>query len=38
MEGNLSGNCASRSLVWRGAPVNQAEQEDPLEVAHHAVG
>ncbi|MCI89379.1 hypothetical protein A2U01_0110667, partial [Trifolium medium] len=38
MEGNLSGNRASRSLVWRGAPLNQAEQGNLLEVARRALG
>ncbi|MCI34312.1 hypothetical protein A2U01_0055531, partial [Trifolium medium] len=33
IEGILSGSCASRSLVWRGAPLNQAVEDDPLEVA-----
>ncbi|MCI64865.1 hypothetical protein A2U01_0086123, partial [Trifolium medium] len=32
----LSGSCASRSLVWRGAPLNQKYQYDPLEVARRA--
>ncbi|MCI37273.1 hypothetical protein A2U01_0058497, partial [Trifolium medium] len=36
MENNFSGNCASRSLVWRDAPLNQSDQEDPLEVARRA--
>ncbi|MCI87316.1 hypothetical protein A2U01_0108598, partial [Trifolium medium] len=33
MEEILSGSCASRSLIWRGAPLNQADQDEPLEVA-----
>ncbi|MCI29851.1 hypothetical protein A2U01_0051060, partial [Trifolium medium] len=36
MEGILSGSCASRSLVWRGAPLNQVVENDPLEVARRA--
>ncbi|MCI49165.1 hypothetical protein A2U01_0070408, partial [Trifolium medium] len=28
--------CASRSLVWRGAPLIQSEQENLLEVARCA--
>ncbi|MCI67158.1 hypothetical protein A2U01_0088416, partial [Trifolium medium] len=36
IEGILSGNCASRSLVWRGAPLNQEYQDGPLEVARRA--
>ncbi|MCI35789.1 hypothetical protein A2U01_0057010 [Trifolium medium] len=34
--GFLSGSCASRSLVWRGAQLNQVDQDDPLEVARRA--
>ncbi|MCI63227.1 hypothetical protein A2U01_0084484, partial [Trifolium medium] len=37
MERNLSGSCASRSLVWRGAPLIQADQGILLEVARRAV-
>ncbi|MCI78465.1 hypothetical protein A2U01_0099735, partial [Trifolium medium] len=29
----LSGTCASRSLVWRGAPVKQVVEGNLLEVA-----
>ncbi|MCI72915.1 hypothetical protein A2U01_0094179, partial [Trifolium medium] len=36
MEGSLSGNCASRSLVWRDAPLKQVVEDDPLEVARRA--
>ncbi|MCI77886.1 hypothetical protein A2U01_0099156, partial [Trifolium medium] len=32
----LSGSCASRNLVWRGAPFNLAVEEDPLVVARRA--
>ncbi|MCI90726.1 hypothetical protein A2U01_0112020, partial [Trifolium medium] len=28
--GIISGSCASRSLVWRGALLNQAVEEKPL--------
>ncbi|MCI11255.1 hypothetical protein A2U01_0032355, partial [Trifolium medium] len=34
--GILSGSCASRSLVWRGAQLNQSIEVDPLEVARRA--
>ncbi|MCI68132.1 hypothetical protein A2U01_0089391, partial [Trifolium medium] len=33
LAGFISGSCASRSLGWRGAPLNQAVEEEPLEVA-----
>ncbi|MCI66790.1 hypothetical protein A2U01_0088048, partial [Trifolium medium] len=31
--GILTGSCASRSLVWRSAQLNQVAEVDPLEVA-----
>ncbi|MCI62211.1 hypothetical protein A2U01_0083468, partial [Trifolium medium] len=34
--GILSGSCASRSLVWRGAPLNLAAKGNPLVVARRA--
>ncbi|MCI28882.1 hypothetical protein A2U01_0050085, partial [Trifolium medium] len=34
--GILSGICASRSLEWRGAQLNQNHQDEPQEVARHA--
>ncbi|MCI94116.1 hypothetical protein A2U01_0115414, partial [Trifolium medium] len=36
MEGILSGSCASRRLIWRIAQLNQAYQDEPLEVARRA--
>ncbi|MCI65974.1 hypothetical protein A2U01_0087232 [Trifolium medium] len=34
--GFTSGSCASRSLVWRGAQLNQLVEGNPLEVARRA--
>ncbi|MCI67022.1 hypothetical protein A2U01_0088280, partial [Trifolium medium] len=36
MEGILSGVCASRSLRWLDAPLNQADQDEPQAVARRA--
>ncbi|MCI15455.1 hypothetical protein A2U01_0036593, partial [Trifolium medium] len=34
--GILSGSCASRSLVWRDAPLNQIVEDEPQTVARRA--
>ncbi|MCI57500.1 hypothetical protein A2U01_0078751, partial [Trifolium medium] len=35
-DGILSGSCASRSLVWRVAPLNQEYLVEPQTVARRA--